>query len=125
MINLNQLKKEILADGLIDAAEVVAIKEAIYEDGKIDKEEADFLFSLNNAVSGKQNAKEWRELFVDAITSYLLDDELSPDEIDEGEAEYLYNQIKGDGQIDDTELALLKNLQVKSKNFPKILASLL
>ena len=49
----------------------------------------------------------------------------SPNEIDDEEANYLYNQIKGDGQVDETERALLENLKAKSKNFPEILASLL
>lgn len=125
MANLEQLKKDLLADGIIDAEEVKTIKEVIYEDGKIDKDEADFLFELNDAVSGKENAPGWKSLFIDAITSFMLEDEVSPNEIDDEEANYLYNQIKGDGQVDETERALLENLKAKSKNFPEILASLL
>lgn len=125
MANLDELKKALLEDGIIDAEEVNTIKDVIYEDGKIDKEEADFLFELNDAVLGKDNAPEWKELFINAITVYVLDDEVSPGEIDEDEAEYLYNQIKGDGQVDDTERALLENIKAKAKNFPEKLASLL
>ena len=125
MANLEQLKKDLLADGIIDAEEVKTIKDVIYEDGKIDKDEADFLFELNDAVYGKENAPEWKSLFIDAITSFMLEDEVSPNEIDDEEANYLYNQIKGDGQVDETERALLENLKAKSKNFPEILASLL
>ena len=125
MANLEQLKKELLADGIIDSEEVKTIKAVIYEDGKIDKDEADFLFELNDAVSGKDNAPEWKDLFVDAITAFVLEDEVSPNEIDEDEAEYLYNQIKGDGQVDDIERALLENIKAKAKSFPAKLASLL
>lgn len=125
MANLEQLKKELLADGIIDSEEVKTIKAVIYEDGKIDKDEADFLFELNDAVSGKENAPEWKDLFVDAITAFVLEDEISPNEIDEDEAEYLYNQIKGDGQVDDIERALLENIKAKAKSFPAKLASLL
>ena len=46
-------------------------------------------------------------------------------EVDEDEAKYLYDQIKGDGQIDDIEKALLENIKAKSKNFPALLAELL
>ena len=125
MANLEQLKKELLADGIIDSEEVKTIKAVIYEDGKIDKDEADLLFELNDAVSGKENAPEWKDLFVDAITAFVLEDEVSPNEIDEDEAEYLYNQIKGDGQVDDIERALLENIKAKAKSFPAKLASLL
>jgi hypothetical protein len=125
MANLDQLKKELLADGIIDSEEVKTIKSVIYEDGKIDKDEADFLFELNDAVSGKNNAPEWKDLFVDAITAFVLEDEVSPNEIDSDEADYLYKQIKGDGQVDDNERALLENIKAKAKNFPEKLASLL
>ena len=83
------------------------------------------LFELNNAVSGKQNAPEWKEFFVKAITSFVLDDDKSNGEVDDEEAKYLFNQIKGDGQIDDNEKALLENIKAKFKNFPALLAELL
>ena len=125
MANLDELKKDLLSDGIIDVEEVETIKHKIYEDGKIDREEANFLFELKDAVTGKDNAPEWKELFIDAITAYVLEDEMSPDVIDEDEADYLYEQINGDGQIDETERALLENIKAKAKNFPEKLASLL
>lgn len=125
MTNLTELKNALLADGVIDAEEVKTIKDVIYEDGKIDKAEADFLFELNDAVSGHENAPEWDSLFVEAITAYVLEDETSPNEIDEEEVLYLYSKICGDGHVDGVERALLENLKKKSKNFPEKLASLL
>ena len=125
MKTIDELKKELLADGIIDADEVKELESVLYEDGVIDKDEADFLFELNNAVSGKENAPEWKDFFVKAISSFVLEDETSPGEIDDDEAKYLYDQIKGDGQIDDIEKALLENIKAKSKNFPSLLAELL
>lgn len=125
MKTLEELKKDLLADGIIDAGEVKELEEVLYADGVIDKDEADFLFELNNAVSGKENAPEWKDFFVKAITSFVLDDDQSNGEVDEDEAKYLYKQIKGDGQIDDIEKALLENIKAKSKNFPSLLAELL
>jgi len=125
MKSLEELKKDLLADGIIDVGEVKELENVLYADGKIDKDEADFLFELNNAVSGKENAPEWKEFFVKAITSFVLDDDQSNGEVDEEGAKYLYDQIKGDGQIDDIEKALLENIKAKSKNFPALLAELL
>lgn len=125
MKTLDELKKELLADGIIDADEVKELEAVLYADGVVDKEEADFLFELNNAVSGKENAPEWKDFFVKAITSFVLDDEQSNGEVDDDEAKYLYDQIKGDGQIDDIEKTLLENIKAKSKNFPALLAELL
>ena len=125
MKTLEELKKELLADGIIDASEVKELEKVLFADGVIDKNEADFLFELNNAVSGKANAPEWKDFFVKAITSFVLDDNQSNGEVDEDEAKYLYDQIKGDGQIDNIEKALLENIKAKSKNFPVLLTELL
>ena len=121
MSTLSELKKSILEDGVIDAAEVKQLREVLYADGKIDQEEAEFLFELNDAVSGKDNDPAWEALFIEAITSFLLEDETSPGEIDEGEAQWLLAKIQGDGQLDKTERALLENLKKKAGALPDIL----
>ena len=125
MKSLEELKKEILADGIIDASEVNEIQTVIYADGKIDQEEADFLFDLNDAVSGKENHSSWKDLFVKAISSFVLDDDDSNGEIDEDEAKYLVDQIQGDGQIDSVELALLKHLKSTLGVLPQSLEKLI
>ena len=96
-----------------------------YDDGVIDQEEADFLFELNDAVSGKDNDSSWTDLFVKAISSFVLDDEGSKGEIDADEAAYLAKQIEGDGQIDATELALLNHLKQATGSLPENLENLL
>lgn len=60
-MTLNELKADLLADGIIDADEVARLKEVLYEDGVIDKEEADFLFEINDAVTGKDNDPAWED----------------------------------------------------------------
>ena len=121
MSNLSELKDSILADGVIDEAEVAQLRELLYADGTIDKEEAEFLFELNDAVSGNDNSPAWEALFIEAITSFLLEDETSPGEIDEEEAQWLLAKVQGDGQVDGLEKALLDNLKAKAKVFPEIL----
>ncbi len=125
MKSLEQLKNEILADGIIDAAEVKELETVLFADGKIDEEEVILLFELNNAVSGKANHESWETLFIKAVSSYLLEDDTSTGEIDINEAEWLYNKIKGDCQIDSTEKNLLLHLKSVSKNFPNNLETLL
>ena len=125
MSNLKELKRLILADGVIDEHDVKQLRKVLYADGVIDKEEAGFLFELNDAVSGKNNHPGWETLFVDAITSFLLDDEISPGEVDDDEANWLLDKILGDGKLDDIEIALINNLKVKSKSLPQILTNLL
>lgn len=125
MKSLEEFKNELLADGIIDSAEVKELKEILYADGVIDKEEAELLFEINDAVSGKENDPSWEILFIEAISRYLLEDENSPGEIDKEEAEWLYKKISGDEQIDGIEKRLLQNLKVNAKSFPSNLESLL
>lgn len=125
MKSLEQLKNELLADGIIDAAEVKELKKILYADGVINKNEAEILFEINDAVSGKVNDTSWDDLFVEAITSYLLNDKNSPGEIDAEEAEWLFEKINGDGQIDGIEKNLLLNLKSKANSLPSNLESLI
>lgn len=125
MSSLSELKNAILEDGVIDAAEVSQIESVIFDDGVIDQEEADFLFELNDAVSGKNNDAGWSKLFIKAISSYLLEDEESPGEIDDDEAQWLHDKIAGDGKIDSVEKLLLMHLRDNAKGFPEKLASLI
>jgi uncharacterized tellurite resistance protein B-like protein len=125
MSNLKELKKSILADGVIDEQEVKQLREVLYADGVIDKEEAEFLFELNDAVSGKENHASWANLFVDAITSFLLEDETSPGVVDDNEAAWLLSKIQGDGRLDNIEISLVKNLKEKATILPQSLLNLI
>ena len=58
-MTLQELKADLLADGIIDAEEVAKLKEILYADGVIDKEEAEFLFEINDAVTGKENDRKF------------------------------------------------------------------
>ena len=122
-MTLNELKADLLADGIIDADEVAKLKEVLYEDGVIDKEEANFLFEINDAVTGKDNDPAWETFFIQAIADFLLKDEVSPGEIDADEAAWLVEKIGADGQVDGTEKALLEKLQKEAKSFPETLAA--
>ena len=114
MADFKALVDDVIEDGKVDAKEVAVLRETLYADGKIDEEEANGLFKINDACSGADNDPGWAKLFVGAITRYVLEDDTSPGEIDEGEAKWLIDNIKGDGKVDDVELALLVNICVKA-----------
>ena len=123
--NLQQMKKEILADGKIDKDEVKQLRKTLYADGKIDQEEADFLFEINDAVSGKKNDPAWNQFFVEAISDYLLNDEKSHSVIDEEEGKWLVEKIGADGQVDGVEKQLLNHLNKKAKKMPAAVTALM
>ena len=109
-ISLEELKKDLLADGKIDAEEIEKLHDVLYADGKIDQEEADFIFELNDAVSGNDNDPAWNKLFVQVISDYLLNDEKSPGVIDDEEGKWLVEKIGADGQVDGVEKQLLNHI---------------
>ena len=126
---LDSLKQAILEDGVIDEGEVEMMKKVIYGIGGgggegIDRAEADFLFDLNDATSGRENCEEWKAFFIEAVTKHVLEDEISPGVIDEDEAGWLINRIEGDNTYDDNEKALLGNIKVKAKEIHPDLGSL-
>ncbi len=124
MKSLEQLKSKILKDGYIDDIEVGELETAILADGKIDEKEADILFELNDALSGKMDSPSWTNFFVQVISSFVLHNEESKIEIDHKGAEYLLNKITGDGKIDPNEKALLINLRRIVGKLPDILNDL-
>ena len=118
---LTELVAEITADGVVDAAEAKQIRERVFADGRIDKEEAEFLFAINNAVSGKANDSAWNDLFVEAIAAYVLNDEKTPGVVDDEEAQYLIAKMQADAQVDQTELAALVQIAATAKSTPDAL----
>jgi len=122
-IALDEFAAELSKDGIIDADEVSKIKERIYADSKIDKEEADFLFKLNDACSCAENDSSWEELFIQGITDYVTKDEKSPGVVDADEASYIMEKVKGDGKVDGLELRLLVNIVASSTDCASSLVS--
>ena len=92
---------------------------------KIKNDGQEFDFEINDAVTGKENDPAWETFFIQAISDFLLKDEVSPGEIDNDEAAWLVEKIGADGQVDGTEKALLENLKKEAKSFPASLAALL
>ena len=112
---ISEVVEAIVADGVIDQAEVEQLKKRLYADGKIDKEEAEALFTINDAVKGKANAATWKKLFAEAICDYLLKDDSSPGVVDADEAAWLIAKIEGDGEIDENEKFVLISLKENAK----------
>ena len=124
---LSCLHEAIVEDGLIDDEEVALIRRYIFSNARssgIDIEEVVFLFGLNDACDPSENCDSWSVLFTEAIADYVLNDPDSPGEIDEREAEFLLEQLWGDGEIDSVELALLTHLKAHAKSYPESLANL-
>jgi hypothetical protein len=117
-LSLSALAQKITQDGVVDGFEVQVIRERLYENGVINRDEADFFFKVNDTVTGIKNDTFWRALFVDALTDHFLNDTKSPGTIDGVEGKYILRKISRDGKIDDLELGLLVNIISKANTCP-------
>lgn len=118
MNNLEDIRKAIVASGSITASDVVALRDIVYKDGKVEQDEAEFLFKLRKDLNDMGNLRAWDNFFIQAICDFILDDDRSPEAIDDLEARWLIEQIGEDGIIDDVEQKLLKKLRKEAKYFP-------
>jgi len=106
--------------GVIDRADVEVIRKLVYGRGgangmAIGRAEAEFLFDLDNATSSARNDPAWRDLFVKAITMYLLFAGPSPEQVCEAEATWLLEHIDADRHDRDNERALLAYLRQEAQ----------
>lgn len=121
MHQYSELKKEIFQDGKITIEDIDKLEAFLYDEEGMTKSKGDFLFELKNSISPEHQTREFKNLFVKAITVLLLEDDDSPGEIDESEAKWLRARMQAKGVRDELDHKLLDNLKEKSINFPDIL----
>ena len=105
MASLDDLKKKILEDGVIDAGEVKTLKEEIYADGVVDMDEVKMLASLRNEA--KEVCDEFEQFFFEALKKNVLAD----GKIDAEEVRWLKDVIMADAKVDENEKKFLNQLK--------------
>lgn len=113
------LKRELFADGMLRASEVDRLRLAC---STADRETADFLFQLKDTLNPDKVDATFYAFFIEFVSAYLLEDEVSPGEIDDSEARWLRAKITRKGYIDKVDKQLLSNLKLKSITYPQILS---
>jgi hypothetical protein len=109
MTDLRQLEQQILANGKVDSHELELLREKLYTDDKVHRQEADFLVELHKRVQHVTPAFE--HLFYQAIKSHILTD----GKIDAEETTWLRRMLFADGKIDDNERKFLHELKGEAK----------
>ena len=105
MADLKKLKEAILADGVIEDHEVETIRRELYADGKIDRDEVEFLVALRNEA--REVCPAFEAFFFEAAKQNVLADGA----IDAEEAEWLRRMLFADGKIDEREKKFLWELR--------------
>ena len=121
-MSLEALVARIIDDGQVDLDEALDFEREVFEDGVIERTEADAAFAINDACTDGNNHPEWERVFVRTVSAYVLEDDVTPGVVDDNEAEYLIENIEGDGVVDGVERALLVNIQAQATSISPILA---
>lgn len=121
MASFKEFKKELFADAQLSEKDVQKLHDFLYDDEGMTREKGDFLFELKNSMSYDHTPENFKVLFVEAISILLLEDDISPGEIDDSEARWLRARMQSKGYPDRLNRRLLDNLKKKSINFPEIL----
>ncbi len=99
------LGMKILTNGKIEGPEVESLRELISADGKIDREEAEFLIHLYRRTD--QIAPAFEKFFYKVIKQHVLTDGTIDAEI----AAWLRQMIFADGKVNEREKKLLCELK--------------
>lgn len=97
--------------------ETLALRRAVWPDGKISAQEACILFELNRTSNAP--SAEWVDFFVEAITAYLVEQAEPRGYVSDENAAWLMQAIDHDGRIDTlAELELLIKVIERAENVP-------
>jgi len=103
------LGMRILTNGKIEGHEVESLRELLYADGKIDREEAEFLLNLYRRTD--QITPAFEKFSCKVIKQHLLADGT----IDSDRAEWLRRLILIDGKVSEREKKLLHEIKGEAK----------
>jgi hypothetical protein len=109
MLDLQKLKDQLLAHGIVDEEAVDLICRKLYADGKIDKKEVEFLVALRKEA--QLFCPTFEQLFFQAVKHHILADGC----IDAEEARLLQQIVHADGKIDVQEKRFLRELKHEAK----------
>ena len=109
MPNLRELEERLIANGRVDGHELRLLREVLYADDKIDRQEADFLVVLHKRVQTRTH--RFQRFFDNAIKDHIL----ANGRISAEETAWLRRMLFADGKIKDEERKFLHELKGESK----------
>lgn len=113
---------EVLASKKITAEMVRALRGSLYNDGVAEAGEVERLFTMDEAATEADPA--WTELFVEAVTDYIVEQVHPQGHISDENAEWLIEHVSRDGTVKTaSELeVLVKALEKGQSSPPRLVA---
>lgn len=119
-LHFRALAAQAAEDSAISAQEILALRRAAWPDGRIDPEEAEAIFILNDQIA--QPTREWSDFFVEALAEFVVNGTEPRGHVSEGNARWLIERVSHDEQVDSlTELELMVRILEKALSAPEAL----
>jgi hypothetical protein len=119
-MHFGDIAAQAAADGVISAEEILALRGAGWDDGKMEPEEAEALFVANDALTAP--SAEWCDFFVEALSEFVVNTVEPHGYVDQDMADELIARIDLDGKVESlAELELLVRVLEKALNVPQSL----
>lgn len=116
-MHFRALAEQAALDGAVSAEEILSLRQGGWQDGVIDRDEADALFELNNQLGN--STAEWTDFFVEAICEFVFANSSPHGHVDADGAEWLIEQLDADGRLETmAELELLERLFERAQSVP-------
>ena len=115
--------EDLTSKARIDPHDVLAARAVLFTDMHISADEAEALFLINDGA--RSTCPEWRMLFIEAITDFVVRQQQPSGYVDEAKANWLAARIASDGRVDtETELELLLHVLDHAEEAPATLSKL-
>jgi hypothetical protein len=116
-LHFRALAAQAAEDSAISAQEILALRRAAWPDGKIDPEEAEAIFILNDQIA--EPTREWSDFFVEALVEFVVNGTEPRGHVSDENARWLIERVSHDGKVGSlTEMELLVRVLEKALSAP-------
>jgi hypothetical protein len=106
----------------ITPEDVLAVRRAVWPDGRVSDAEAGTVFALNRLV--REPSTEWRDFFIEALTDYVVNQKAPRGYVDDANAQWLIAEVDRDGEpVSRLEVELVVKVIERALNCPASLRS--
>ncbi len=121
-VHFADFARQAASDRAVSDEEIAQLRATGWADGRIRREEAEAIFSLQHAIENP--SEKWSDFFVEALRNFVLNGTEPHGYASDEEAEWLIAMVERDGKVCSmTEFELLVQVIEKGTNVPERLKS--
>lgn len=121
-MGLIELGDDIIARGEVTSADILALRQTIFSDVTVTREEAETLFRIDEGT--ERRVAEWRVLFLEALTDWLIRQQEPRGYVTDAQADWLIARIEADKRArDGTEIELVVRVLEQADSAPASLSA--